>query len=500
MTTANETVVDTENMVAVHTLSRRRAAPVAMVSRPELWERLGAAARVTAVSAPPGSGKTVLLRFWISAAGLAERAAWVTVGSDERDPQRLWLAVLGALRQTASGSALVRPLTAAPDLDGWAIVERLLTDLAPLQERIWLVIDDAHELGPDQVLRQLELLVMRAPAELRFVLGTRHDLRLGLHRLRLEGELTEIREPDLRFTADEAEALFQAAGVELPGSALALLMDRTEGWAAGLRLAALSLAGHPDPARFAEEFSGTERTVAEYLLAEVLDRQPAAARRLLLRTSVLERVNGELADLLTGGSGGERVLQDLEEANAFVVSLDVARSWFRYHHLFAGLLQLEQRTASARARGRLADLDRDAVRLSFDTKVIGPLMLAKHLAPRMNEGGSFVIFSGVAAAKIAVGTMGVAITNAAADTLARSLALELALIRVNAISPGVIDTGAWDAFGEQGKADYFADISARNPTGRIGTTDDIADAVLFVLTSTFLTGQTLHIDGGEPLT
>jgi NAD(P)-dependent dehydrogenase (short-subunit alcohol dehydrogenase family) len=157
-------------------------------------------------------------------------------------------------------------------------------------------------------------------------------------------------------------------------------------------------------------------------------------------------------------------------------------------------------TASARARGRLADLDRDAIRLSFDTKVIGPLMLAKHLAPRMSEGGSFVLFSGVAAAKIAVGTMGVAITNAAADTLARSLALELAPIRVNAISPGVIDTGAWDAFGEQGKADYFADISARNPVRRIGTPDDIADAVLFAMTSTFLTGQTLHVDGGEPLT
>jgi NAD(P)-dependent dehydrogenase (short-subunit alcohol dehydrogenase family) len=157
-------------------------------------------------------------------------------------------------------------------------------------------------------------------------------------------------------------------------------------------------------------------------------------------------------------------------------------------------------TASARARGRLADLDRDAIRLSFDTKVIGPLMLAKHLAPRMNEGGSFVIFSGVAAAKIAVGTMGVAITNAAADTLARSLALELAPIRVNAISPGVIDTGAWDAFGPQGKADYFADISARNPARRIGTIDDIANGVLFAMTSTFLTGQTLHIDGGEPLT
>jgi NAD(P)-dependent dehydrogenase (short-subunit alcohol dehydrogenase family) len=157
-------------------------------------------------------------------------------------------------------------------------------------------------------------------------------------------------------------------------------------------------------------------------------------------------------------------------------------------------------TASARARGRLAELDRDAIRRSFDTKVIGPLMLAKHLAARMNEGGSLTLFSGVAAAKIAVGTLGVAITNGAADTLARSLALELAPIRVNAISPGVIDTGAWDALGGQGKAGYFADMSARNPARRIGTADDIANGVLFAMTSTFLTGQTLHIDGGEPLT
>lgn len=157
-------------------------------------------------------------------------------------------------------------------------------------------------------------------------------------------------------------------------------------------------------------------------------------------------------------------------------------------------------TASARARGRMADLDRDAVRRSFDTKVIGPLMLAKHLAPRMTDGGSFTLFSGAAAAKITVGTLAVAITNAAADTLARSLALELAPIRVNAISPGVIDTGAWDALGEQGKTAYFADMRARNPARRIGTTDDIANAVLFAMTNSFLTGQTLHIDGGEPLT
>ena len=208
---------------------------------------------------------------------------------------------------------LVRPLTAAPGLDGWAVVERLLADLAPLGERLWLVIDDAHLLGSGGVLAQLELLVVRAPAELRFVFAGRRELRLGLSRLRLEGELTEIRAADLRFSVAEARALLAAAGVVVPEGALARLHGRTEGWAAGLRLAALSLAGHPDPERFAAEFSGTDRTVAEFLLAEVLDRQSAEVRLLLLRTSVLERVCGPLADVLTGGSGGERVLQDLEQ-------------------------------------------------------------------------------------------------------------------------------------------------------------------------------------------
>jgi LuxR family maltose regulon positive regulatory protein len=298
---------------------------------------------VTVVSAPAGSGKTVLLRSWIGEAALAERAAWVPVARGERDPQRFWLSVLGALRQTAPGSGLVRELTAAPDLDGWAIVERLLKDLAALEDRLWLVVDDVHELGSAEALRQLELLLMRAPPELRFVLATRNDVRLGLHRLRLQGELTEIRADDLRFTLGEARALFQGAGVELPEPALALLYERTEGWAAGLRLAVLSLADHPDTERFADEFSGSERTVAEYLLAEVLERQSEQVRRLLLRTSVLERVNGELADLLTEDNSGERVLEDLEEANAFVVALDAGRSWFRYHHLFADLLQRELR-------------------------------------------------------------------------------------------------------------------------------------------------------------
>ena len=307
---------------------------------------------MTVVSAPAGSGKTVLLRSWISEAGLEGSAAWVPAGREERDPQRFWLSVLGALRQTTAGSGLVRELTAAPDLDGWAVVERLLKDLAPLEDRIWLVVDDVHHLGSAEALRQLELLLMRAPPPLRFVLATRHDLRLGLHRLRLEGELAEIRAGDLRFSLAEARELFAAAGVELADPAVVMLHERTEGWAAGLRLAALSLAGHPDPGRFAAEFSGSERTVAEYLLDEVLDRQPEDVRRLLLRTSVLERVSGPLADALAGGSGGERVLQELEVANAFVVSLDAGRSWFRYHHLFADLLQLElRRTAPGEVTG-----------------------------------------------------------------------------------------------------------------------------------------------------
>jgi NAD(P)-dependent dehydrogenase (short-subunit alcohol dehydrogenase family) len=156
-------------------------------------------------------------------------------------------------------------------------------------------------------------------------------------------------------------------------------------------------------------------------------------------------------------------------------------------------------TASARARGKLADLDRQKLQLSFDTKVIGPTMLAKHFAPQMNDGGSFVLFSGVNAFKVSVGYLGVAITNGAVDFLTRSLAVELAPTRVNTVSPGVIDTGAWDALGEDGKRDYFAHVGGSNPARRIGTSDDVANAVLFAMTNTFMTGMTLKIDGGEPL-
>jgi LuxR family maltose regulon positive regulatory protein len=309
-----------------------------------LFGRLDQAARVAVVSGPAGSGKTALLRAWIDETGRGQNTAWVSMRGYLGDAHRFWIKVAGALGATAAGSELVQPLTSESELDPWAIVDRLVDDLAPLREQIWLILDDVQEFGPaSEAMAQLESFLLCGPAELRFVLATRCEPRLGLHRLRLGGELTEIRAADLQFSLAEAGKLFAAAGVELSEPALALLHQRTEGWAAGLRLAALSLTGHPNPEGFAAEFSGSERTVADYLLAEVLDRQSEEVRRLLVRTSILERVCGPVADALTGGSDGERALQELEAANAFVVTLDTTRSWFRFHPLFADLLRMELR-------------------------------------------------------------------------------------------------------------------------------------------------------------
>ncbi len=223
------------------------------------------------------------------------------------------------------------------------MVDRVLSELADARDGITLVIDDLHELHSPEALAQLTRLLTNLPANVHAMLATRRDLRLELHRLRLAGELAELRGAELRFTERETRELLDASGIALSDAGVALLHQRTEGWAAGLRLAAISLAGHPDPERFVAEFSGSDRTVAEYLLAEMLDRQPDEIQQLLLGTSLLDRVNGELADLLTGRPGSERILLELEDANAFVVSLDPERRWFRYHHLLGDFLRLELR-------------------------------------------------------------------------------------------------------------------------------------------------------------
>ena len=266
------------------------------------------------------------------------------VQRDQRDAQQFWLTLLSAVRQ-ASAASRAEPPVATPDFNGRAMVDRVLSELADQRGRLILIIDDLHELISPDALAQLTRLLTNLPGDVHAVLATRRDLPLRLHQLRLAGELAEIRAADLRFSERETRELLEASGIALSDAGAVLLHQRTEGWAAGLRLAALSLADHPDPERFVAEFSGSDRTVAEYLIAEMLERQPDDVKDLLLRTSLLDRVNGELADLLTGRPGSERILLELENANAFVVSLDPGRTWFRYHHLFGDLLRLELRRA-----------------------------------------------------------------------------------------------------------------------------------------------------------
>jgi LuxR family maltose regulon positive regulatory protein len=302
-----------------------------------------AARKVTVISAPAGSGKTSLLRVWADRPGQPRRLAVLQVQRDQHDAQQFWLALLDAVRHSTGADSGAEPPAATPDFNAPAMADRVLSELADARSSVTLVIDDLHELTSPDALAQLTRLLANLPPQVHAILTTRHDVRLGLHQLRLAGELAEIRAADLRFSERETRELLDASGIMLSEAGVALLYQRTEGWAAGLRLAAISLAGHPEPERFVTEFSGSERTVAEYLLAEMLDRQPPDVQDLLLRTSLLDRVNGELADLLTGRPGAERILLDLEDANAFVESLDPERAWFRYHHLFADFLRLELR-------------------------------------------------------------------------------------------------------------------------------------------------------------
>ena len=315
-----------------------------LIDRGDLLAVLDSAAarKVTLISAPAGSGKTSLLRAWADRPGQSHRLAVVQVRRDQ-DAQEFWLALLQAVRRVRGVPDGAVASAATPDFNAPAMVDRVLSELAGAGGDVMLVIEDLHELNSPGTLGQLTRLLTNLPNGVHAVLTTRHDLPLRLHQLRLAGELAEIRGAELRFTERETRQLLAASGITLSDAGVAQLHQRTEGWAAGLRLAALSLARHPDPDRFVADFSGTNRAVAEYLLDEMLDRQPGDIRDLLLRTCLLDRVNGELADLLTGRFGSERILLDLEDANAFVVSLDPERTWFRYHHLFADLLRLELR-------------------------------------------------------------------------------------------------------------------------------------------------------------
>jgi len=322
--------------------------------------------KVTVISAPPGSGKTSLLRAWSDRASKDRQVAFVTVPRDQQDAQQFWLAVLDATRQTDPIADSQRQV-APPAFAGEVMVDTVVSELAKVSGGIVLVIDDLHELSAADAPSQLEHLLSVLPKSARVVLSSRRDPPIRLHQLRLADEVAELRASDLRFTASETRELLAASAISLSDSGAAALYEHTEGWAAGLRLAVISLSGHPEPDRFVDEFSGTDRAIGEYLMAEMLERQPIEVQSMLLRTSVADRLNGELADLLAGRRGCEQMLLALEDANAFVVSLDAQRSWFRYHQLLADFLRLELRRTLAE---EVPDLHRKAAAWFADHGVV----------------------------------------------------------------------------------------------------------------------------------
>ena len=318
--------------------------------------------RVTIISAPPGSGKTSLLRAWTDRSTNPRRVAFVSVDRDQQNAGRFWSAVLDAIRNPERSIDHEKdPATAA--VDGHQVIEMVLSELAEQVEPVVLIIDDLHELRSADALAQLEHLLPILPSSARVVLSSRRDPPIRLHQLRLADEIAEIRAGDLQFTEPETRELLATSEISLSDAGAAALYQRTEGWAAGLRLAVISLSGHPDPERFVAEFSGTDRAIGEYLMAEMLERQPSDVQRMLLRTSLVDRLNGEVADLMAGRSGSEQMLLELEEANAFVVSLDAQRTWFRYHQLLADFLRLELRRTMA---DEVGDLHRRAARWFAD--------------------------------------------------------------------------------------------------------------------------------------
>src|SRR5262252_7998327 len=314
------------------------------VPRPRLLARLaeGIGRGLTVVGTPAGFGKTTMLGDW--ARRSRRSVAWLSLDAGDNDPARFWRYVAAALEQ-------VRPRADAPVIEllrgpSWPPLEAVATAVinelttVPEEGEVALVLDDYHLIEAPPVHESVTFLLDRLPPGLRVVLSSRADPPLPLARLRAGGQLAELRAADLRFTVAETAAfLREATGLDLPAASVAALQDRTEGWAAGVQLAALSLRGHADPAGFIATFAGSHRFVLDYLTEEVLAGQPGPVLRFLLETSVLERVCGPLCDAVTGRTGGQEMLEELDRANLFVVPLDEVRHWWRYHHLFADLLR-----------------------------------------------------------------------------------------------------------------------------------------------------------------
>ena len=333
-----------------------------LVPRPRLSEHLSRTShpRLTLISAPPGFGKTTLLAAWLDDAAAAGRpVAWVSLEESERQPDSFWTYVVTALDAAAPGigtGALLLLEATNPPIE--TVLATVLNELSALPAGLDLVLDDYHLADGPGIATDVAFLLEHLPRQVHLVISTRADPALPLARLRARGELIEVRAADLRFTLDEAAAyLNEVIGLDLEAADIAALEGRTEGWIAALQLAALSLQGREDVAGFIAGFAGDDRYVVDYLVEEVLGRQPDAVRRFLLETSILDRLSASLCDAVTGGNDGKAVLEMLDRSNLFVVPLDDNRQWYRYHHLFADVLRthlLEERP------GEVAELHRRA--------------------------------------------------------------------------------------------------------------------------------------------
>jgi len=312
-----------------------------VVLRPRLIERLneGLDRKLSLISAPAGSGKTTLLGEWL--AGRSQPAAWLSLDEGDNDPTRFLAYLVAALRTIAPniGEGLLGALQSPQPPPTESVLTALLNEITTVPDKFVLVLDDYHVIDARPVDDALAFLIEHLPPRMHLVIATREDPNLPLARLRARGQLSEVRAADLRFAPDEAtEFLTQVMGLNLSEEDIAALETRTEGWIAGLQLAALSMRGREDVPGFIRSFAGDHRYIVDYLVEEVLQRQPERIRNFLLQTSILDRLNGPLCDAVTEKDDGRGMLETLERGNFFVVPLDDKRHWYRYHHLFAEVL------------------------------------------------------------------------------------------------------------------------------------------------------------------
>jgi LuxR family maltose regulon positive regulatory protein len=337
-----------QNMATSSLLQTKLYVPGAgpgLVPRPRLIQRLnqGTLGKLTVVSAPAGFGKTTLLAEWLATSEAAkDRAAWVALDQSDNEPALFWAYFIAALQTVHAqiGKNTFALLHSPQPVPVETLLGTLLNEVGAIGERVVLVLDDYHLIGAQPIHQGIGFLLDHLPPQLRLVIAGRADPPLPLSRLRARGELAEVRAADLRFTANEPAAfLNEVMGLHLAAEDIATLETRTEGWIAGLQLAALSMQGREDVAGFIRAFAGDDRYIVDYLAEEVLQRQSEQVRSFLLQTSILHRLTGTLCDAVTGQEGGKAMLEALERGNLFVVPLDDKRRWYRYHQLFADDLQ-----------------------------------------------------------------------------------------------------------------------------------------------------------------